>query len=65
MGYGWLWWGDTEGGHRTFSARGHGGQIIYVVPDLDLVTVITSDPENENLSPQNLITQTILPAVTN
>ena len=65
MGYGWLWWVDTEGGHRTFSARGHGGQIIYVVPDLDLVTVITSDPENENLSPQNLITQTILPAVTN
>ncbi len=64
MGYGWLWWVATEGNHRTFSARGHGGQIIYVVPDLDLVTVITSDPENENLNPQNLITQTIIPAVT-
>jgi hypothetical protein len=53
MGYGWLWWVATEGGHRTFSARGHGGRIIHVVTDLDLVTVITSDPENEGLNPQS------------
>ena len=64
-GYSWLWWVPTEGGHHTFSARGYGGQFIYVVPDLDLVTVVTSDPEKEGLDPKILITQTIVPAVTN
>ena len=53
-GYGWFWWVPTEGGHHTFSARGYGGQFIYVVPDLDLVTVVTSDPEKEALNPEIL-----------
>ena len=39
--------------HHTFSARGYGGQFIYVVPDLDLVTVITSDPEKEAPTPKS------------
>ena len=64
MGYGWLWWVDTEGEHRTFSARGYGGQLIYVVPDLDLVAVVTSDPEAQGTDPRNLITETALRAVT-
>ena len=64
-GYGRHWWVATEGGHRTFSARGHGGQFIHVVPDLDLDTVITSDAETSGLDPKLLITQTIVPAVTN
>jgi CubicO group peptidase (beta-lactamase class C family) len=63
-GYGWLWWVGTEDGHRTFAAQGHGGQYIHVVPDLDLVTVITSDPEAGGLDPKALIITTILPAVT-
>jgi CubicO group peptidase (beta-lactamase class C family) len=62
-GYGWHWLVANEGDHHTFSARGYGGQLIYVVPDLDLVTVITSDPEKGG-NPENLITQTIIPAVT-
>jgi CubicO group peptidase (beta-lactamase class C family) len=61
-GYGWLWWVGTEGG-RTFYARGYGGQLIYVVPDKDLVVVVTSDPEAGGLDPRILITQTILPAI--
>jgi CubicO group peptidase (beta-lactamase class C family) len=65
MGYGWLWWVLPEGDHNTFSARGYGGQFIYVVPDLDLVTVVTSDPEKSGVNPQILITQTIVPAITN
>jgi CubicO group peptidase (beta-lactamase class C family) len=63
-GYGWHWWVDTDGEHRSFSARGRGGQFIYVVPDLDLVTVVTCDPEKGS-TPGKLITQTIVPAVTN
>jgi CubicO group peptidase (beta-lactamase class C family) len=43
----WLghWWVDNDGEHRTFSARRRGGQFIYVITELDLVTVITCDPE--------------------
>lgn len=38
--YGFQWWlGSTPAGHDYFSARGHDGQYIYVVPALDLVVV--------------------------
>jgi CubicO group peptidase (beta-lactamase class C family) len=60
-GYGWLWWVGTEP-YRAFFARGRGGQLIYVVPDLDMVLVVTSDPEAAGLDPKILITQTIVPA---
>jgi CubicO group peptidase (beta-lactamase class C family) len=62
-GYGWHWWVATEGNHRTFRAQGYGGQFIYVVPDIDLVAVITSEPETSGPDPQILITRTIVPAV--
>jgi CubicO group peptidase (beta-lactamase class C family) len=62
-GYGWHWWVAIEGDYRTFHARGYGGQFIYVVPDLDLVVVITSEPETSGLDPKILITRTIVPAV--
>ena len=62
-GYGWLWWVGTEI-DRTFFARGYGGQLIYVVPELDLVIVVTSDLDAGGLDPKTLISQTILPAVT-
>jgi CubicO group peptidase (beta-lactamase class C family) len=43
-GYGYQWWIMTEGGHPAFAAIGLGGQLIEVVPDLDLVVVMTSTP---------------------
>lgn len=40
--YGHQWWLDeTPGGREVYSAQGHDGQFIYVVPDLDLVVVRT------------------------
>jgi CubicO group peptidase (beta-lactamase class C family) len=63
-GYGWHWRVAIEEGHQTFSARGYGGQFVYVVPDLDLVTVITSNPETSGVDPKILISRTIVPAVT-
>ncbi len=38
-GYGYQWW--LAGGRSYYAARGAGGQFIFVVPDLDLVTVFT------------------------
>ena len=40
--YGYQWWIPTADGHHAFAASGFGGQLIEVVPDLDLVVVISS-----------------------
>ena len=39
--YGYHWWITTADGHDAFAAIGFGGQLIEVVPDLDLVVVIS------------------------
>jgi len=41
--YGYQWWVRPVGGCPSFRAWGHGGQFIVVVPDLDLVVVVTSE----------------------
>lgn len=42
-GYGYYWWSRTMAGHRVNFAWGFGGQYVFVVPDLELVVVATSD----------------------
>jgi CubicO group peptidase (beta-lactamase class C family) len=44
IGYGYLWWSADVGGHPVNFAWGHGGQLIVLVDDLDMVVVVTSDP---------------------
>jgi CubicO group peptidase (beta-lactamase class C family) len=43
--YGYLWWEREVSRHgkklRVFDAWGVGGQHIFIVPDLDLVCVVT------------------------
>ena len=41
--YGYGWFIATARGHRVYYARGFGGQMIYVVPDLSLTVAVTSD----------------------
>jgi hypothetical protein len=41
-----------------------GGQFIQVIPDLDLVVVITSDAENRRDDAQQLVGEAIVPAAT-
>lgn len=41
--YGFYWWLTTIGGHEAIVASGYGGQTILVMPDLDLVVVMTGD----------------------
>jgi CubicO group peptidase (beta-lactamase class C family) len=41
-GYGYLWWRFRMGPYEHYAAWGHGGQFIFIIPDLKLVVVITS-----------------------
>jgi CubicO group peptidase (beta-lactamase class C family) len=56
--------GSTTISYDTFRAQGYGGQLIYVIPKLDLVVVITSDPDQKRNDAGNLVWTTIVPAVT-
>jgi CubicO group peptidase (beta-lactamase class C family) len=42
--YGYQWWTVTAGPHTYHLAWGHGGQQIAVLPELDVVVVVTADP---------------------
>jgi len=62
-GYGYQWWIDPEGIH--YSARGRGGQRIFVIPDRDMVVVFTGSLgylEMETL-PESLVDSFVLRAV--
>ena len=43
FGYGYQWWVKKVDGCPSFRAWGRRGQFIVVVPELDLVTVVTSN----------------------
>jgi CubicO group peptidase (beta-lactamase class C family) len=62
--YGYQWWVTSQAGHASFLAVGFGGQRIRVVPDLDLVVVITTDAARQRDDADNLVGETIIPAVT-
>jgi CubicO group peptidase (beta-lactamase class C family) len=64
VGYGYQWWTTSINLHAAFEARGLGGQRIVVVPDLDLVVVITCDPQQRREDAEELVGQTIIPAAT-
>lgn len=49
--YGYLWWVNDIENHKAFHAGGFGGQALYVIPDLQVIFVITSNtdkPHQEN-----------------
>ncbi|HEX6588326.1 MAG TPA: serine hydrolase [Longimicrobiales bacterium] len=43
-GYGYGWWSQRIGRRIVHFAWGYGGQYLFLVPDLDLTIVVTSDP---------------------
>jgi CubicO group peptidase (beta-lactamase class C family) len=44
LGYGYGWWSATVRDHDFNFAWGHGGQLIVLLEDLDMVIVTTADP---------------------
>lgn len=53
--YGYMWWVGVNGqklypfpGDRTYSARGNGGQYIFVIPSRDLVVVHSRDTRRKD-----------------
>jgi CubicO group peptidase (beta-lactamase class C family) len=64
--YGYQWWVTEFGPHHAFLADGHGGQMIIVVPDLDLVVVTTAVPDAPapRIDPMVVVRRFVMPAVT-
>jgi CubicO group peptidase (beta-lactamase class C family) len=46
--YGYGWWTRQLAGHAVRFAWGYGGQFIFIVPDLRITVVTTSDPEERS-----------------
>jgi CubicO group peptidase (beta-lactamase class C family) len=44
IGYGYLWWSARAGEHHFNYAWGHGGNLIVLLDELDMVIVTTADP---------------------
>jgi len=59
-GYGYQWWVSRNG---YYSAVGHKGQFIHVVPELDLVSVFTSRNEVDFDRILSLLETYVIPAV--
>ena len=65
--YGYGWFISDVGGHELYYAWGYGGQMIYVVPDLELTVVMTSTTDVERggqhiAALRSLLAEGIVPA---
>ncbi len=60
--YGYQWWVRSFGGYDTYYAFGAWGQFIFVVPELDLVTVITSPGPQSSYASRPYFTDYVLAA---
>jgi CubicO group peptidase (beta-lactamase class C family) len=43
--YGFYWWNTSVHGYAVHTAWGYGGQMLHIIPELDLLLVLTSNPE--------------------
>jgi CubicO group peptidase (beta-lactamase class C family) len=66
--YGYGWWTRTAQMHTVRFAWGYGGQFIFVVPELHLIVVATSDSDthrdgNHTGTLHSILAEDIIPAV--
>jgi CubicO group peptidase (beta-lactamase class C family) len=45
LGYGYFWWSANAGTHHINFAWGHGGQLIFIIDDLNMVVVTSAKPQ--------------------
>lgn len=57
--YGYLWWIHDLANHKAFHAGGFGGQLLYVIPDLQLIFVITSTMDKSHQENKFLVEEFI------
>lgn len=60
--YGYLWWIHPFGEYKAFSAFGAGGQMIMVVPELELVVVSTAD-SSQTMNPSSRVMEYVRRAI--
>ncbi len=59
-GYGYQWWTTYDG---VYSAQGYGGQIIFVIPEHELVVAFTGNLSvSDSNMPQMFLNSVIIPA---
>ncbi|MGD8391806.1 MAG: serine hydrolase [Desulfobacterales bacterium] len=69
IGYGYQWWiGKTKINNQTIKvlfASGHGGQKIFIIPQLDLIAVFTSRVFNSkgHSAPEGFLLKYIIPSI--
>jgi CubicO group peptidase (beta-lactamase class C family) len=63
VGYGYLWWVTEIKGHPVYLAGGWGGQFVHILPDLDVVVVITSDFDRHYTENKDIVYEFVIPAV--
>jgi CubicO group peptidase (beta-lactamase class C family) len=61
-GYGYDWWTLKQDGLSEYLALGYGGQMVAVVPKLDLVVAVFSNPSGEEVDLERLVFDEIAPA---
>lgn len=66
-GYGLGWWMRSARGYGIYFAWGYGGQYIFIVPQLELTVVTTSDPAapregRHNRTLHRLLDELLIPA---
>jgi CubicO group peptidase (beta-lactamase class C family) len=64
-GYGYYWYTHAFGSHPAYIAFGLGGQCLVVIPDLDLITVITTEDDEAVRGEQYLylLDRSIIPSI--
>ena len=62
--YGYLWWVTEIKDYSAYFAMGYGGQFIYVLPELDVVAVVTSDiMQGHHEENRAIVAKHIIPAI--
>ena len=59
-GYGMQWWMNSSGG---YSARGFGGQYLFVLPEEEAVVVFNASLESDFFLPERIVAESIIPTI--